>query len=89
MLMNWFSCPWFAACRQKYQSLVASGALVPQPDREVPQIPQDLASAVAEGRVRVPTHIVSTICDDRGEEPGQVTKPLCCCVLPAVCCKTL
>ena len=29
----------------------------------------DLAAAVAQGMVRVPTHIVSTICDDRGEEP--------------------
>lgn len=33
------------------------------------QIPMDLAAAVSSGRVRVPTHIVSTICDDRGEEP--------------------
>lgn len=52
-----------------YQKLVAAGTLVPAADLPAPPIPQDLAAAVAAGKVRVPTHIVSTICDDRGEEP--------------------
>mmetsp|Transcript_2124 Transcript_2124/g.5387 ORF Transcript_2124/g.5387 Transcript_2124/m.5387 type:complete len:610 (-) Transcript_2124:434-2263(-) len=58
-----------AAIKATYDGLVASGKLVPAADQPVPPIPQDLASAVAQGKVRVPTHIVSSICDDRGEEP--------------------
>ncbi|MEW5304090.1 MAG: hypothetical protein WDW38_003413 [Sanguina aurantia] len=57
------------AIKETYTRLVASGVLVPAKDVPVPAIPQDLATAVAQGKVRVPTHIVSTICDDRGEEP--------------------
>lgn len=52
-----------------YDKLVASGVLVPAADVPVPALPMDLSAAVAQGKVRVPTHIVSTICDDRGEEP--------------------
>eukprot|EP00798_Chlamydomonas_sp_ICE-L_P001678 gene1678-33073_t len=55
--------------RVTYQKLVATGQLVPAAEVPVPPIPMDLAAAVAQGMVRVPTHIVSTICDDRGEEP--------------------
>ncbi|KAF5839403.1 citrate synthase-like protein [Dunaliella salina] len=58
-----------AAIRQTFQGLVDSGKLEPRPDKPAPQIPQDLSAAVAQGKVRVPTHIVSSICDDRGEEP--------------------
>ncbi|KAG2501102.1 hypothetical protein HYH03_000920 [Edaphochlamys debaryana] len=58
-----------AAIGAVYQKLVAAGTLVPAADVPAPAIPQDLAAAVAAGKVRVPTHIVSTICDDRGEEP--------------------
>ncbi len=104
-----------------YDALVQKGTIVPAADKPVPAMPQDLAAAVAQGKVRappppppppppplrprhrppaccrlprripsmqrgallccavlcplrpvqvrVPTHIVSTICDDRGEEP--------------------
>nr|APT69332.1 ATP-citrate lyase large subunit [Dunaliella tertiolecta]APT69334.1 ATP-citrate lyase large subunit [Dunaliella tertiolecta] len=55
--------------RNTYDELVRNGKLVPRPDRQPPPIPQDLSAAVAQGKVRVPTHIVSSICDDRGEEP--------------------
>ena len=34
-----------------------------------PAVPMDLEAAKKAGKVRAPTHIVSTICDDRGEEP--------------------
>ncbi|GFR40214.1 hypothetical protein Agub_g780 [Astrephomene gubernaculifera] len=57
------------AIRSTYQRLVSSGQLVPAPDTPAPALPQDLAAAVAAGKVRVPTHVVSSICDDRGEEP--------------------
>lgn len=39
-------------------------------------------------QVRVPTHIVSTICDDRGEEPtyaGQFKHQLCTCHKDLAC----
>lgn len=57
------------AVKEVYDKLVASGELVPVAEVTPPVIPEDLASAVAAGKVRVPTNIVSTICDDRGEEP--------------------
>lgn len=44
---------------------VAKATVVPLP----PSVPEDLAAAKRAGKVRVPTHVVSTICDDRGEEP--------------------
>jgi len=31
-----------------------------------PQIPEDLNTAIKSGKVRAPTHIISTISDDRG-----------------------
>lgn len=38
------------------------------PVKEVipPTVPEDLNFAIKSGKVRAPTHIVSTICDDRG-----------------------
>ena len=41
----------------------AKGEVVP------PEVPMDLEVAKKLGKVRAPTHIISTICDDRGEEP--------------------
>jgi len=59
-----------AAVKKTYDALVASGALVPAADAvAVPSVPLDLDAAVKRGLVRAPTNIVSTICDDRGEEP--------------------
>ncbi|KAF6258546.1 citrate synthase-like protein [Scenedesmus sp. NREL 46B-D3] len=57
------------AVRATYQKLVEQGVLSPQADIEVPEIPMDLAAAVKLKKVRKPTNVVSTICDDRGEEP--------------------
>ena len=48
---------------------MAKGLLIPAVDVPIPPIPMDLSVAVAQGLVRVPTHIVSSICDDRGDEP--------------------
>ncbi len=43
-----------------------------------PIVPEDLNFAIKSGKVRAPTHIVSTICDDRG------TSSLCMCVMLSV-----
>ncbi|KAL0040061.1 hypothetical protein WJX79_004660 [Trebouxia sp. C0005] len=52
-----------------YDQLVEEGQIQPQPEYEVRAVPQDLEAAKKAGKVRVPTTIVSSICDDRGEEP--------------------
>lgn len=52
-----------------YDQLVEEGQIQPQPESEVRAVPQDLEAAKKAGKVRVPTTIVSSICDDRGEEP--------------------
>ncbi|KIZ05638.1 ATP citrate (pro-S)-lyase [Monoraphidium neglectum] len=49
--------------------LVDEGVITPAADVDVPTIPMDLDAATKAGKVRAPTHVVSTICDDRGEEP--------------------
>ena len=58
-----------AQIRQTYERLVAEGALEPMPDVEPPQIGMDYAVALKEGRIRRPTQFITTISDDRGEEP--------------------
>ncbi|KAK2076579.1 ATP-citrate synthase beta chain protein 1 [Prototheca wickerhamii] len=55
--------------KRVYDELVGAGTIVPAPLPPPPSVPEDLAAAKRAGRVRVPTHIVSSICDDRGEEP--------------------
>lgn len=52
-----------------YNRLVDEGVMTPAADVAVPPIPMDLEAATKAGKVRAPTHVVSTICDDRGEEP--------------------
>lgn len=39
---------------------------MPAQELEPPIVPEDLKTAIKAGKVRAPTHIVSTICDDRG-----------------------
>ncbi|GBF97148.1 ATP-citrate lyase B [Raphidocelis subcapitata] len=58
-----------AAVKETYTRLVDEGVISPAPDVVVPEIPMDLEAATKAGKVRAPTHVVSTICDDRGEEP--------------------
>jgi ATP citrate (pro-S)-lyase len=53
-----------------YEKLVEKKVIVPVKDYTPPPVPEDLNSAIKSGKVRAPTHIVSTICDDRGEEPS-------------------
>lgn len=58
-----------AKIRHTYERLVAEGKLIPKPDVEPPRIPVDYAVALREGMIRRPTEFISTISDDRGEEP--------------------
>lgn len=53
-----------------FQRLVEEGVVVPQPDEPARELPLDLAAAKKAGKVRVPTSIICTITDDRGEEPA-------------------
>jgi len=58
-----------AKIRETYERLVREGKLVPQPDARPPRVPMDYAEAVREGLVRRPTEFITTISDDRGDEP--------------------
>jgi succinyl-CoA synthetase alpha subunit len=62
--------------KQTFDKLVKDGKIKPKPDREPPKIPMDLSAAMAEGKVRVPTHFVSTITDERGDQPMYACVPL-------------
>jgi len=53
-----------------YEDLVQKKIIVPQPEPPVPEFPLDYKTAVKNGKIRKPTSIVSTICDDRGDEPS-------------------
>ena len=52
-----------------YVDMVDKGLITPAVDVAPPTVPIDLQTATKAGKVRAPTHIVSTICDDRGDEP--------------------
>jgi ATP-citrate lyase alpha-subunit len=54
---------------QTYDGLVEEGRLVPKADVKPKRIPVDYAVALKEGLIRRPAEFVSTISDDRGEEP--------------------
>ncbi|KAK9803247.1 hypothetical protein WJX73_009672 [Symbiochloris irregularis] len=58
-----------AAITAVYDGLVKEGHITPRPDVAAPAVPMDLEAAKKAGKVRVPTNVVSSICDDRGEEP--------------------
>jgi ATP-citrate lyase alpha-subunit len=62
--------------RETFDKLVAEDALIPQPDVEPPPIPMDYAEALRQGLIRRPASFISTISDDRGEEPQYSGVPL-------------
>lgn len=64
------------AIQQTFQKLVEEGKIGATPDVKPPAIPEDLNIAIKSGKVRAPTHIISTICDDRGEEPSYAGVPM-------------
>jgi hypothetical protein len=55
-----------AIIKATYERLVEKKVVVPVEDYTLPPVPEDLNSAIKSGKVQAPTHIVSTICDDRG-----------------------
>ncbi|CAM6089071.1 unnamed protein product [Calypogeia fissa] len=62
--------------KETYSKLVAEKVITPVVTNTPPKVPEDLNVAIKNGRVRAPTHIVSTICDDRGEEPTYAGVPM-------------
>eukprot|EP01100_Stratorugosa_tubuloviscum_P014193 TRINITY_DN744_c0_g1_i5.p1 TRINITY_DN744_c0_g1~~TRINITY_DN744_c0_g1_i5.p1 ORF type:complete len:613 (+),score=320.44 TRINITY_DN744_c0_g1_i5:700-2538(+) len=64
------------AISETYQKLVSEGIIVPNTEPETPQLPTNFSILHSQGGVRRPTGIVSTICDDRGEEPTYATVPI-------------
>ncbi|XVE65509.1 hypothetical protein DITRI_Ditri08aG0005500 [Diplodiscus trichospermus] len=65
-----------AAIKETFEKLVEEGKITPVKEVKPPQIPEDLNSAIKSGKVRAPTHIISTISDDRGEEPCYAGVPM-------------
>jgi ATP citrate (pro-S)-lyase len=54
--------------KQTYDTLVASGKIVPKPERDPPVIPMDYKWAQELGLIRKPAAFISTISDERGQE---------------------
>ncbi|GFZ09084.1 ATP citrate lyase subunit B 2 [Actinidia rufa] len=65
-----------AVIKETFEKLVEDGQICPIKEVEPPQIPEDLNTAIKSGKVRAPTHIISTISDDRGEEPCYAGVPM-------------
>ncbi|CAI9291976.1 unnamed protein product [Lactuca saligna] len=65
-----------ASIKETFAKLAEEGKISPVKEITPPQIPEDLNSAIKSGKVRAPTHIISTISDDRGEEPCYAGVPM-------------
>ncbi|KAG8052027.1 hypothetical protein GUJ93_ZPchr0001g29542 [Zizania palustris] len=64
------------AIKETFDKLVEDGKISPVHEITPPPIPEDLKTAIKSGKVRAPTHIISTISDDRGEEPCYAGVPM-------------
>ncbi|XP_056168817.1 ATP-citrate synthase beta chain protein 2-like isoform X1 [Syzygium oleosum] len=64
------------AIKETFEKPVEEGKISPVKEVAPPQIPEDLNTAIKSGKVRAPTHIISTISDDRGEEPCYAGVPM-------------
>ncbi|MCH96074.1 ATP-citrate synthase beta chain protein 1-like, partial [Trifolium medium] len=62
--------------KETFDKLIEDGKITPVKEFTPPQIPEDLSFAIKSGKVRAPTHIISTISDDRGEEPCYAGVPM-------------
>ena len=58
-----------AKIKETYERLVQAGKLAPRPDVQPPRMPVDYADAVKQKLVRRPSEFMTTISDDRGDEP--------------------
>lgn len=65
-----------ASIAETFNTLIAEGKVVVKDESAPPPIPVNYDSALKEGRVRRQTGIISTICDDRGEEPTYAGRPI-------------
>jgi ATP citrate (pro-S)-lyase len=54
---------------KEYKKLVSKGIIIPAKDIEAPEVSVDLNVAIKAGKVRKATNFISTICNDKGEEP--------------------
>ncbi|CAN1281565.1 ATP-citrate synthase beta chain protein 1 [Linum perenne] len=55
-----------ASIKETFEKLVEAGKIASVKEFTPPPIPEDLNIAIKSGKVRAPTHIISTISDDRG-----------------------
>ncbi|CAL5352543.1 unnamed protein product [Camellia sinensis] len=62
--------------KETFEKLLRGAMLLLQRKFKPPQIPEDLNTVIKSGKVRAPTHIISTISDDRGEEPCYAGIPM-------------
>lgn len=59
-----------------YHDLVTKQVIIPETEEGPRSLPESYVSLLRDGRVRRETGIVSTICDDRGEEPTYCGMPV-------------
>ncbi|XP_074291872.1 ATP-citrate synthase beta chain protein 1-like isoform X2 [Silene latifolia] len=64
------------AIKQAFDKLLEEGQISPIKEFTPPQIPEDLSIAIKSGKVRAPTHIISTISDERGEDQCYAGVPM-------------
>ncbi len=62
--------------RETFNKLVKEGKVESKPDRDPRAIPIDFSKALAEGKIRVPTNFITTITDERGDQPLYAGIPL-------------
>ncbi|KAG7991167.1 hypothetical protein I3843_02G061800 [Carya illinoinensis] len=64
------------AIKETFEKLVEEKKIKPVKEVQPRQIPKDLNTAIKSGKVRAPTHIISTISDERGEEQSYAGVPM-------------
>jgi succinyl-CoA synthetase alpha subunit len=59
-----------------FKNMVKEGKIQPKPDKKPRPIPMDFNKALADGKIRVSTNFISTITDERGDQPLYAGIPL-------------
>jgi len=62
--------------KETFGKLVKEVKVKPKVDREPRTVPMDFGTALTEGKIRAPTHFISTITDERGDQPLYAGIPL-------------